>query len=545
MTRTPISETSRSNSWFSLALKALALLLISTGVGWASSAKLGIGLWPGVVIGACIFGVSLFSMINLRGAPREMGFTFGLKFFSVMAYKVMNFTLVMWLVNDIGIPAKYGLTVVFCWAIVMSLCTLLAGSLSDALGLRRTLLLGVSFCVLARLVMAGTTNQFIALGAGLLPLAIGEALCTPVLVAALRKFSTAEQRSVAFSVFYAIMNFGFTVAYFVSDGVQKAAGPDKMFSIDFAIFSGDFSVYRVMLLVSLVVELLMIPLILMIRRGAEVTENGLVIKHEEVKHPGIGYVSATWLTVKEAAHETLVLFGGLIRTEGFHRLLIFLLLIGFLKVVFNVMDYVLPPFAVKELGSMETVGRLNAINGVLILVLAPAIGLMTKKYSAYSMVILGGLVTAASFVFMVMPTSVFQGMADGWVGDVIGHHYLKLVGVVSPWYVMIAFWQIVFSVGEAFYSPRVYEYASSIAPKGQEASYASLSYVPLLIGKLITALLGFMGVMAWMCPKEGPGNPQLAWLMIGLMVLVAPVGLLVFRRFIRMKEHGREETVTD
>lgn len=73
------------------------------------------------------------------------------------------------------------------------------------------------------------------------------------------------------------------------------------------------------------------------------------------------------------------------------------------------MDYILPPFAVKELGSMETVGRLNAINGVLILVLAPAIGILTQKYSAYAMVILGGLITAGSFVFMFMPTAAFRG----------------------------------------------------------------------------------------------------------------------------------------
>jgi hypothetical protein len=30
------------------------------------------------------------------------------------------------------------------------------------------------------------------------------------------------------------------------------------------------------------------------------------------------------------------------------------------------------------------------------------------------------------------------------------------------------------------------------------------------------------------------------WLVIGLMVLVAPVGLLVLMRFIRVKEEGRE-----
>jgi hypothetical protein len=98
-------------------------------------------------------------------------------------------------------------------------------------------------------------------------------------------------------------------------------------------------------------------------------------------------------------------------------------------------------------------------------------------------------------------------------------------------------------VGEAFYSPRVYEYAASIAPRGQEASYSSLSYIPLLIGKLITGA-AFGGLLAKYCPEQGTRRPDQMWLIIGLMVLVAPVGLLLLRPFIRMKEEGREETTS-
>ena len=50
---------------------------------------------------------------------------------------------------------------------------------------------------------------------------------------------------------------------------------------------------------------------------------------------------------------------------------------------------------------------------------------------------------------------------------------------------MSALYLAVFSVGEAFYSPRVYEYAAAIAPKGQEASYGALAYLPFLVGKLL------------------------------------------------------------
>jgi MFS family permease len=204
------------------------------------------------------------------------------------------------------------------------------------------------------------------------------------------------------------------------------------------------------------------------------------------------------------------------------------------------MDYVLPPFALQELGPDARIGRFNAINGILILMLAPVVGVLTRKYSAYSMVILGGFITACSFVFLALPPTAFQGMADGWLGKVIGTGYMELKGVVHPYYVMIVLWQVLFSVGEAFYSPRVYEYAASIAPKGQEASYASLSYVPLLIGKLITGA-AFGGLLAKYCPEEGPRDPGMMWLIIGLMVLVAPMALLIFRKYIRVKEEGRGE----
>ena len=96
------------------------------------------------------------------------------------------------------------------------------------------------------------------------------------------------------------------------------------------------------------------------------------------------------------------------------------------------------------------------------------------------------------------------------------------------------------SIGESFYSPRVYEYAAAIAPKGQEASYGALSYVPMFLAKLFVGT--FSGVLLkHYCPETGPRDPQTMWLIIALMALVAPVGLLVLRRVIRVREIGRED----
>ena len=520
-----------------LILKSLVLLLFSAGVGFLASKKLGFGLVPGSVIGASIFGVGGFAMVKLRGSPREMAFTFGLKFLSVTAYKILNVTLVLWLVKDLGYTEHGALSLIVGWSFFMTLTTILAGSITDALGLRRTLLIGMTLCVLTRFVMVFSTIPVLSLACGLFPLAIGEALCTPVLVAAMRRYSLPQQRSVAFSLFYALMNFGFMFGYFIFDGVREAMLAKGTLHIP--LVQVGLSPFRTLLLVSMGIELLMLPLILILRPGVEMTRDGLITVPEGHQYPGAGFWEKIRLTTCDAAKDTLRTFSCLVKSEGFHRLLMFLLMIGLLKVVFNAMDYILPTFTLRELGPGARVGRLNAINGILILILAPAIGMMTRKYASYSMVILGGFITALSFVFMALPASVFQGAADGWLGRAIGNGYLEITGAVHPYYVMIFFWQVVFSLGEAFYSPRVYEYAASIAPRGQEASYSSLSYIPLLIGKLITGA-AFGGLLAKYCPETGQRDPATMWLVIGLMVLVAPVGLLVLMRFIRVKEEGRE-----
>lgn len=500
--------------------KVCVLLLLSVGASFLAAKRMNLGEVPAIIIGGCIFGVGLFAILKLGRAPRELWYTFALKLFSVTAYKILNSTLVLWMAADLGFAEGSTSAIITAWALTMSVATILVGSVTDAIGVRRTLFLGVAICLLTRLVMISTTNAWVALIFGLFPLAIGEALCTPVLVAALRKVTTPTQRTVAFSLFYAIMNLGFTVSWFLFDSVKAEAQPGGALAME------SLSPFRVLLLASLVLEACLLPFIFLMKR--------------EVSAPVEGGETRTFLqSVKQSGKATIDVFANLLQQPGFGRLLAFLAFIGCLKVVFNAMDYVLPKFVLQELGADAKVGRFNAINGILILVLAPLVGMATRKYSAWSMVILGGFITAGSFIFMVLPPATFQSWADSPAGQWIGHEYMGVAGPVSPWIVMIVAWQVLFSIGEAFYSPRVYEYAAAIAPKGQEASYSSLSYVPLLIGKLINGA-AFAFVFTTFYPSTGETNPSGLWGVIGGLVLIAPVGLLLLSRRIRVKEEGRD-----
>ena len=146
----------------------------------------------------------------------------------------------------------------------------LAGSFTDAFGLRRTFFLGVFICLFARAVMAFSTIPWLSLGGGLLPLAIGEALGTPVLIAATRRYSTIRQRSIAFSIIYSVMNVGYLIAGFTYDWVRQTLGEHGQF--DFLGFH--LTTYRTLFLVAFGFELLLLPTIYFLRRGAEATEEG-------------------------------------------------------------------------------------------------------------------------------------------------------------------------------------------------------------------------------------------------------------------------------
>jgi hypothetical protein len=67
----------------------------------------------------------------------------------------------------------------------------------------------------------------------------------------------------------------------------------------------------------------------------------------------------------------------------------------------------------------------------------------------------------------------------------------------------------------------------------------SLSYLPFFLAKFFAG--GLSGVLlAHYVPETGARNPQMLWLVIAATTMITPIGLLVFRRFIQVKEAGRE-----
>src|SRR5438132_13277468 len=103
--------------------------------------------------------------------------------------------------------------------------------------------------------MVFTTVPWLALAGGLFPLVIGEALGTPVLIAATRRYSTVRQRSIAFSMIYMVMNVGYLIAGSIFDYVRHSLG-----EYGYPNFLGlHITASRTLFLLSLAFELLPSP----------------------------------------------------------------------------------------------------------------------------------------------------------------------------------------------------------------------------------------------------------------------------------------------
>ena len=475
----------------------------------------------------------------LKGAVRELWLIFGTKILTITAYALVGTsTLGLWLSSDVGLSDQNAGLVIASWSSVLTIFTVMVGSLVDAIGIRKSLLAGFGLCVAGRFTMSFFSAPWIALPLGLLPLALGEALQTPVMVAAVKRFSTTRQRSIAFSIYYSMMNIGFAVAAWTFDRVRAGLGEYGHFSIPY--IGVQISTYQTIILIGLLFTL---PNLLItyfgLRAGVEATDTGVKIVPETTHYPDSNFLSAFCLSCRDALQDWARIFSSLWTQPTFYRFLAFFGLVVFVKLILYHMYYTFPKFAIRELGEAAPVGHIfGLLNAAIVVVLAPVIGALTQKFTAYKAVVIGTTLTALSVFLMAAPPALFQGLADGWLGNLIGHTWLGLAGPVHPLYVSIVLCVVIYSIGEAFYSPRLYEYPAAIAPKGQEGSYLALSMLPYFVAKFfVGAISGFL--LARYCPAVGPRNSQMIWLIVGFMALLTPAGLLLGRRYIQVQEAGR------
>lgn len=539
-------------------------------------------------------------VLVLREAPRELWVIYIAKLLEILSYGLMMSTVTLWLSSDLGLTDTGAGDVVAWWSTIITLTTLAVGSLVDAIGIRKSFLMGFLVCLVTRGVVTVSTNQWVAIPFGLMVMAIGEAMMVPVMTAGVKKYTNVKQRSMAFAGYYVLMNVGFLISGLTFDKLRHYMGEYGSMAIPLL---GELSTYRVIMLISFLVTIpALIFTWLTLRGGVTMTEEGLVIEKEVPKYGDANTMTAIWLTTKDALVKTVQIFRSVWGEKNFYRFLLFLTLIVFVRLVFYHMHFTFPKYGIRELGPGAPIGQIwGVLNPAIIIVLVPIISVFTQKINSYKMIAIGTTLAAAPVFLMALPTEMFQPLADGWLGHLIANTWLGLdTQTVNPLLVVIPLFVVIFSIGEAFWSPRLYEYTASIAPKGQVGSYMALSLLPYFGAKLVVGM--FSGrLLERFCPSDEalgrqyliekisgldqatvdamdnaqilpvlaekldmvvgpdgvlsnevryqvweilhaayPRDGQSLWLVIAVMAAVCPIGIIVLKKWIKSHEEGRD-----
>jgi proton-dependent oligopeptide transporter, POT family len=127
----------------------------------------------------------------------------------------------------------------------------------------------------------------------------------------------------------------------------------------------------------------------------------------------------------------------LLHSPTFWRFAILTLLLVNLHAIFRHLDATEPTYLLRCFGSNVPKGTLYSINPFMIIFLTPLVAMLTSGYDHFDMIKWGGYLTAASPFFPAFSTTLWA---------VIGMNVLL-------------------SLGEAIWSPRLYDYVMTIAPE--------------------------------------------------------------------------------
>lgn len=522
---------------------------------------------------------------ELKNSPKSLYSIFLLKFLESYSYFCIIYTLIIFLSEEYKYTDEqagwsYGL---------FGMCTsfygfVFGGALIDNLGVKMSLCLGsiILFTGRALLVICTKHLHIIIILYTVLP--IGTCLGIPVMQIAIRRFTTEKSRALAYSIFYAMMNVSAIFSASAIDFFRKYVidKPITVFNFTF-----ELTAYRALFLSGAVTTLFSMVLSFMaidnedmkfcdnkpnMNEGCEENENLLnksynkndeteiclkSNKSELIQNSNIvntkeninvntsasntnfnnnnnsnSYKNQNGLDTSNSQKIKIIddslnsskhfeevekaagpcdSLGEVTAQQSFWKFVTMIVLLMGVRIVYRHLDATFPKYMIREFGKDVMYGSIIAINPFLIVILIPIFAPLAYQFSAYSQITFGALVTSLSPFFLALDNQMWSAIM----------------------------FVVILSIGEALWSPRLYEYTINITEEGKEGIYMALASSPMFIATLITGATSGLFLESF-CPEHGKKESWKMWSLIGGITLTSPILLYFFKRKIEITEDELE-----
>jgi MFS family permease len=508
---------------------------------------LDIALWiSGIVLTAGFILIIWNYIKGLKGSPRELYMLYIAKLLEYGAYGAVNYTFILYLREDCGLSDVIAGSYIGIWSMAMTICSMLIGAVCDAIGIKRTLLLGTGLLLLSRVSLPFISNIYIATFTSFLPMAIGMGVLLPVLSVGIKYYTTSQGSVLGFALFYTLMNVGWALGAWIFDAIRGHFGEHEM--VEVGSTGLVFSTYQIIFIAGFLLTLPQIFIYLMFRRGVRMTDDkGIVINHRPTATGDGEAPKGMAQAIGKAARDTFGIFGTVITKKPFWIFIFMMSMLVPVRLVFYHFHYTWPTYGIRMFGEGAKVGNIfGVLNPMMIVYLTPLMAVLTKNVRSYTMLVIGTCISVGSVVIAILPPELFSPLMDTWFAELIFDRWLGVPdGERVPLYLSLVIFVAAFTFGESIWSPRLMQFTAEIAPGGKEGTYIALSYLPYFGAKLIVGpMSGWL--VATYTPKDAESYPDhwMVWVWIGGMAAITPIILITMRKLFRHAEQQDIEAAT-
>lgn len=204
------------------------------------------------------------------------------------------------------------------------------------------------------------------------------------------------------------------------------------------------------------------------------------------------------------------------KQPSFRRYAAFSLVLLGVATIFRHIDQTMPVVLQRLYTSRIHFALVGGINALVVGLTTVPIQWMTSRYSSYSVIMCGTIISSVSILSVVIPSQHATGRDATFINYL---PYIIFVGV--------------YSIGEATWSGRLTSYMLRSAPDRSRAMYQALAHLLQLGARLISTWHA-----AWLvghyCPSNLHCAPQHMWAIIWGVSAVTPFLLIVLTRWLRM-----------
>jgi POT family proton-dependent oligopeptide transporter len=387
------------------------------------------------------------------------------------------------------------------------------GAAADRLGFRRALSVAYLILAIAYFLIGSIGAPWLAPVRNSMPLtlfvgfililpALGISLVKPCVVGTTARASKENVRSIGYSIYYTMVNIGGAAGPYFASWAHRKLGVENVYRL------AAISVFAMFFLVLMLFREPRKPGDAPPPSIAEVARNFcVVVGNYRVVLSALALALAlaigSWLSPKFVVPWWIWGAIALSVMAGLSRFMWFLVIFTGYWVVFWQQYISLPGYIHTHINPNADVEMILVTDGLTVICLTLLVNYLIRKIPAFQAVILGTLITSASWLILAFRPTVW--------GAVLSIFLLAL--------------------GEITQQPRYYEYISRLAPPGQQGTYMGFAFLPIGLGSLIGGRLGGLLLHHF---GEVHHRPERIWWTITAVGLVTTAALWIYDKVLNI-----------